>query len=146
MRTEIRTSTRDDAAEVHRLTTQLGYQTTEDGVRSRLDRFADDDDHRVLVATADGLVCGWIHVSLRTSVESGTWAEILGFVVDESARGRGIGRQLLQAASGWAAGRGVERMRVRSQVVREQAHRFYEAHGFRFVKNQRVMDLELSSR
>ena len=142
---KIRRSKPEDAQAVSRLTSLLGFETSTDGVRSRLERFADDDTHRVLVAEEDGQALGWIHVSLRASVESDTWSEILGFVVAESARGRGIGKALLQAACEWATRQGAGRLRVRSRESREDSHRFYEAQGFRFVKMQRVMDLPLRS-
>lgn len=144
MDVQIRRATQKDAAEIRRLTSLLGYQTTEEGVRSRLERFA-TEDHRVLVAIAAGRLVGWIHVALRASVESETWSEILGFVVDEDTRGEGIGKRLLQATSDWARARGVDRMRVRSKTSREGAHGFYEAQGFRFAKTQRVMDLTLET-
>jgi len=139
---EIRRAEPHEAGEISRLTSQLGYSTTEDGVQSRLERFS-TEDHRVLVAVLDGRLAGWIHVALRASVESETWSEILGFVVDEAARGRGIGQRLLRAGGEWAAGRGADRMRVRSKSSRDEAHGFYESQGFRFVKTQRVMDLKL---
>ena len=141
---EIRPSRLEDAGAISRLTSQLGYSTTEAGVRARLQRF-EGEDHRVMVAVENGRVLGFIHVALRASVESDTWSEVLGFVVDEAERGRGVGRRLLREACEWAAGSGGSRMRVRSKTSREDAHRFYEARGFRFVKTQRVMDLDLDS-
>jgi GNAT superfamily N-acetyltransferase len=141
---EIRRASSEDASEISRLTAALGYPTTEAGVRARLGRFA-NDDHRVLVAIVEGRLAGWIHIALRASVESETWSEILGFIVDEGARSRGIGGGLLQAAREWSTSRGVDRMRVRSKDSRKGAHGFYEAWGFRFVKTQRVMDWDLRS-
>lgn len=140
--TEIRRAVSGDASEISRLTGLLGYQTTAEGVRSRLERFS-EDEHRVLVAIMAGRLVGWIHVALRISVESATWSEILGFVVDEGARGQGVGQRLLRIAGEWARGRGADRMRVRSKISRQEAHGFYEAQGFRPVKTQRVMDLPL---
>lgn len=144
MEVEVRRALPDDAGDICRLTPQLGYETGEQELRARLEGFA-GDDHRVLLAVGDGRVVGWIHVALRASVESAAWSEILGFVVDQDARGQGIGTRLLRAGGDWAAGRGVDRMRVRSKSSRRAAHRFYEARGFRFVKEQRVMDLDLTS-
>ena len=140
----IRRSTADDAEDISRLTSLLGYQTSGAKVRARLERFAADESHRVFVATEDDVVVGWIHASLRSSVESDTWSEILGFVVDEGARARGVGQALLGAVREWASRQGARRLRVRSKASREDAHGFYRAQGFSFVKTQRVMDLPLT--
>jgi hypothetical protein len=44
---------------------------------------------------------------------------------------------------GEAAERGYRKLRVRSNVVREDAHRFYEREGFRRTKTQMVLDRKL---
>ena len=142
MRMILRAAAPTDAEEIARLTALLGYRPAPDSVRTRLRRFAADEDHHVLVAAEGERVLGWIHVALRASVESDTWAEILGFVVDEDARGRGTGGELLEASCDWAGRRGAGRMRVRSRSERRSAHRFYEARGFAWVKAQPVMDLD----
>jgi GNAT superfamily N-acetyltransferase len=67
-------------------------------------------------------------------------AEIAGLVVDETARGGGIGRRLLEAAEQWARSHGCRAIRVRSNVVREGAHAFYVREGFREIKTQKVFE------
>jgi GNAT superfamily N-acetyltransferase len=54
-----------------------------------------------------------------------------------------VGKLLVQAAVRWAAERGYAKVRVRSNVVREDAHRFYEREGFQRAKTQAVFDLRL---
>ena len=54
----------------------------------------------------------------------------MALVVDESRRGLGIGAALVDAALDWAAGQGFDTLRVRSNVVRERTHAFYERLGF----------------
>ena len=43
-------------------------------------------------------------------------------------------------AEEWAARHGCPRVRVRSNVIRERTHRFYERLGYRAVKSQKVFD------
>ncbi len=74
----------------------------------------------------------------RLQLEEPPFAELAGLVVADSARGIGIGAALLAAAEAWARAAGFALMRVRSNVVRERAHRFYEREGYCRVKAQAV--------
>lgn len=128
-----------DAAAVAILATQLGYPSQPDEAERRLRALAERSDHLVLVAESnEGAVVAWCHVGGRPSVETEPFAEILGLVVDESLRGQGIGETLVEAATQWAAGNGYRTIRVRSNVVRERTHRFYERLGFARMKSQVV--------
>jgi GNAT superfamily N-acetyltransferase len=68
---------------------------------------------------------------------------VLGLIVDKEYRGKGIGKQLLDGAARWATEHGYNKLRVRSNLIREDAHRFYEREGFRRVKTQVVLDRAL---
>ena len=126
-----------DAAAVAALATQLGYPSRPEEAERRLQALAERSAQVVLVAeTDDGAVVAWCHVGGKLSVETEPFAEILGLVVDESRRGQGIGETLVEAAAGWAARNGYKTIRVRSNVVRERTHRFYERLGFARVKTQ----------
>jgi hypothetical protein len=54
-----------------------------------------------------------------------------------------VGAVLLAAVETWAAERGFEIMRIRSNVIREDAHGFYEAHGYTNTKRQIVFAKDL---
>jgi GNAT superfamily N-acetyltransferase len=91
----------------------------------------------VLVATgADESVVGWIHGAEQLLLEVGSRCEILGLVVSSGHRRSGIGQRLLTAVEIWAADRGLPEVSVRSNVLRESSHPFYEKHGYRHVKTQ----------
>ena len=137
----IREAAASDAAALAALSTQLGYPAKPEEAAERLSTLGDAG--AVLVAEEDGAVLGWIHVCGIRFFQSPPFAEIGGLVVDEAARGRGVGKLLVQAAVRWAAEQGYARLRVRSNVVREDAHRFYEREGFRRVKTQAVFDRSL---
>lgn len=107
--------------------------------RSRLRARLRDPRHAVLVARSRSAgVVGWIHVYLCDLVEVDRQAELGGLVVDGHFRGRGVGRLLLRRAEAWARGRGCALLCVRTNVVRWDAHRFYERLGYRRLKTQRV--------
>lgn len=63
-------------------------------------------------------------------------AQVGGLVVDAAHRTQGIGRELMLAAERWAVERGCVSVDVRSNVVRKDAHIFYERIGYRNAKTQ----------
>ena len=127
-----------DAEQLAALCDQLGYPSSPEEVRQRLQRLR-SPDHAVYVAEDEnGTAIGWIHIFLRPLLEEDLAAEIGGLVVDEAHRGRGIGHQLLERAERWARRHGSRAIVVRSNVIRRDAHRFYEDCSYREVKTQRV--------
>lgn len=70
----------------------------------------------------------------------GKRAIILGLVVASGSRNEGVGTNLLSAAEGWAFGHGAAAVAVRSNVIRDRAHRFYERNGYRRVKSQHIFE------
>jgi len=138
--TTIRAARTYDAEAIAELGAQLGYPATRQQIASRLAGIEAEPASRVFVAeNGDGRVVGWLHVAARAQLTEESCAEVLGLVVDESARGGGIGAALLHAAEEWARSAGCAHVRVRSRVERERAHRFYQRAGFARVKTQAVL-------
>jgi len=138
---EIRDGTIDDASDICDLSDQLGYPVSEAEMAERLDSILNSDDHRVCVAVQpDGTVIAWIHVFKCQTVESGLFAEIGGIIVSEAFRRKGIGQQLLKMAKRWIAQQKLQKLRVRTQIEREDAEAFYLKTGFSVSKHQRVFD------
>ena len=116
---------------------QLGYPSTQTQVAQRLRRVEGDDRHAVFVAEShDGPVIGWVHVFVCHLVESEPSAEIGGLVVDEQRRSAGVGRMLLEQAETWARMHGCASIRLRSNIIRKEAHAFYLKRGYSIVKTQ----------
>ena len=130
----------DDSAGLARLSTQLGYPMSPAEAAAQLETLGRSGDHALFVAVAEGSLAGWLQVSFPRIFESPVSAEIAGLVVDEERRGAGIGPLLLAAAESWARERGCRAIRVRSNVVRERAHRFYEREGYGRIKTQQVFE------
>jgi GNAT superfamily N-acetyltransferase len=138
--TTIRTARNYDAPAIAALGDQLGYAANRQQIATRLAGIESEPSSRVFVAeNGDGVVVGWLHVASRTQLTEDACAEILGLVVDESARGGGIGAALIRAAEEWARSEGCTRIRVRSRETRERAHRFYEREGYARNKVQLVL-------
>jgi len=133
----VRPMTIGDAAAVARLATQLGYPSTAAQIERRFDALDESPDARALIAQApDGTVLGWIHVYGTRHLESDSGAEIGGLVVDEAARGQGVGSALMTSAEAWAKERGYEIVRIRTNVIRVEAHEFYKSRGYETLKSQ----------
>jgi ribosomal protein S18 acetylase RimI-like enzyme len=127
-----------DAPDVATLTTQLGYPATAADIARRFASIDGRVEGALLVAEAHGgRVVGWIHIVTTHLLEQDSEAEIGGLVVADDVRGQGIGQQLVDAGEQWAVERGFKTMRVRSNVVRAGAHRFYERLGYHVVKTQK---------
>jgi|RhiMethySRZTD1v2_1073278.scaffolds.fasta_scaffold02300_7 GNAT superfamily N-acetyltransferase len=126
-----------DAEGVAALSTQLGYPSTAEQTLRRFRGIADAPDARVWVAEDQGgAIVGWIHLFGNRLLESDPDIEIGGLVVHEDARGRGVGRALVNAAEDWARERGYSVVSVRSNVIRKEAHEFYKGLGFEPTKSQ----------
>jgi GNAT superfamily N-acetyltransferase len=125
-----------DIEPVAALITQLGYPAAPPDIARRFERIDGRDDQALLVADDGRAVVGWMHVGAHPYLESDESAEILGLVVAEGQRSRGIGAALVGAAEKWAAQHGCQVLRVRSRTTRLRAHAFYERDGFERIKTQ----------
>jgi GNAT superfamily N-acetyltransferase len=132
-----------DAAAVNRLSEQLGYPHPLSETEQRINHMLPDDNNHLLVALAAAGVIGWMHVRKTFLLESGAFAEIAALVIDEQHRGKRAGERLVAAAKAWCVAEKISRLRVRSNVVRARAHRFYLRIGFRELKESKVFETDL---
>jgi GNAT superfamily N-acetyltransferase len=85
----------------------------------------------VLVAEREGRVIGMVTVQLVVSTAEGAASGLLeDMVVEEGARGDGIGARLLQGAEGWAFDRGATRIQLLADQMNRPALRFYRRMGW----------------
>jgi GNAT superfamily N-acetyltransferase len=117
---------------------QLGYPNDAATIERRL--ISRGRDSRVLLAQRGERITGFIALEIVQSLLSGEMAEIAALVVDETQRDHGIGAALVRAAERWAREHGFRQIRVRSNVIRTDAHRFYEREGYAPFKDQRVFE------
>jgi GNAT superfamily N-acetyltransferase len=132
-----------DADAAAELSGQLGYSCPSDDLRDRIDelsRSADRVAFAAVIGNQDGEIVGWIDAAMERHLQYAASAVIGGLVVREDMRGQGIGRRLCLEVEGWARSRSVSLVRVRSQIKREDAHRFYLRDGYRQVKTSLVFE------
>jgi ribosomal protein S18 acetylase RimI-like enzyme len=93
--------------------------------------FAETAPDDVLVAEADGLVVGYVHLSNPTPLEANRHVlEIRGLAVTPRCQRTGVGRALLDAAVDEARRRGCRKLRLRVLVTNVAARALYDAAGF----------------
>ena len=133
-----------DAAALAELMCELGYETTESEMRMRMERIANDERYRTIVAVCDGKVCGMIGTLTSLSFEhNDPGGRILALATVSTMRRRGIGRAQIVSAEKDFAERGITRVALNTRLTREDAHKFYESlgyerNGWRFVKQLRI--------
>jgi GNAT superfamily N-acetyltransferase len=140
----IRDAQISDAAALAALAGELGYSTTPAEMEHRFEVLDSDRHHGIFVAEQEKLL-GWIQVSVVETLESESFTEIRGLVVTESHRGLGIGKQLVAAAEQWASKKKCRRIRVRTNIVRADAHAFYKKLGYISKKTQNIFDKPLAT-
>jgi PhnO protein len=132
-----------DAEAVAILNHQLGYPSSVADLLPRIEQLLHSSERAAFAGILESRFIGWIDVAIERHLQSSDTAVIGGLVVHEDVRGRGIGRRLCQAAEDWARGRGISIVRVRSQIKREDAHRFYLQDGYEQVKISAVFEKKL---
>lgn len=106
--------------------------------REVLRRVLDAPNERVLIARAAGEPVGVAHIQLYDTPPLALLvprrrAHLDALVVDKSARRRGVGRRLVEAASVWAKERGAAEILLTVWTGNDVADRFYAGLGFRVV-------------
>jgi GNAT superfamily N-acetyltransferase len=141
---EIREAGPQDYARIAELAGQLSYPSTPDEIAKRFDGMRRSNEHAVFVAQLDsGEIAGWLAVFVYRVVEANARAEISGFVVDERYRSQRVGMHLLARAERWAREKGCRAIGLRSNVIRDRAHAFYESHGYEHAKTQKSFRKDL---
>ncbi len=141
---KIRPAQPSDHARIAELAGQLSYRSTPEEIARRLQGLNGSREATVLVAElAAGEIAGWIAVFVYRTVEADARAEVSGLVVDERFRSQGVGERLLARAEEWARENGCQVIGLRSNVIRNRAHAFYERHGYTHVKTQKAFRKQL---
>lgn len=94
-----------------------------------LQAIVDAPDSVLFVARLDGRIVGSLTLAFYR-IPTGLKAWIEDVVVDDSARGQGVGEALNRAAIAEAAHRGAKNVSLTSRSSREAANRLYQRLGF----------------
>ena len=141
----IRLATLDDLDSILSLAEQLGYPTSPEAMTERLTSILSTPDKVIFVADpGDGKAAGYIQASQHISLEVDPLVEIDGLVVSQDHRRQGIGGMLIASVEDWARSLGIPTVRLHTNIIREEAHRFYKDLGFVINKTQYSMVKKLT--
>ena len=135
LRRSIRRATSRDAAEIARLLSALGHPTTSDSIARRWDEWS-AVGNVALVADANGdanapTLAGvaTLH-TMEVLHRPKPVGRITALIVDEAARGHGLGRALVAAAETLLAEQGCGLLEITSNFKLTEAHTFYGHLGY----------------
>jgi N-acetylglutamate synthase-like GNAT family acetyltransferase len=143
MELSIRTALISDSPAIAELSTQLGYETDSTAIGRRLQALQGKTDNCVFVAVDENNIVGWVHGFIALRVESDSFVEVAGLVVDTNCRGKGVGKQLVDEVASWAISHNCYNLRVRCNTKRTASHTFYKRIGFTLTKEQKIFSKEL---
>lgn len=119
-----------DAVRIAALFTDEGYPAGASDIVARLERFS-SEQAAVIVADIDGEVMGFVAVHLIPRFEHGDHiARVLALVVDQGARERGLGGQLMGEAERVARDAGAAFVEITAGHHRPEARHLYESLGY----------------
>ena len=139
----VRTVTGDDTKAINNLSAQLGYALTEAQTLQNIKAVLSTNDHNAFVAVHQNKIVGWIGVAQTIMIESLPYCEINGLVIDQDYQGKGIGKLLIEKAKQWAKEKGNNKLKLRCNILRTEAHLFYQHLGFIATKRQTNFELAI---
>ncbi|CAG9296362.1 GNAT family N-acetyltransferase [Celerinatantimonas diazotrophica] len=131
----IRRATSVDLPSVAILSKQLGYPVTLAQLEERFGKLTQNE--QIWVYEQQQRIVAWLQCDWRNNLISDSTLEVIAMVVDQTFRGRGIGKKLLEFIQEQANEHNVS-ITVRSQIKRKRAHHFYEKNGFDLQKTQHL--------
>jgi len=138
MKIKVRVAVKQDCSGITHLTNQLGYPSTEEKICEIMKLVLSHKDHQVFVAEIDNTIVGYIHLIRSMRIGSNPFIEIAAFIINEASRSIGVGSLLIAESEKWASRRGLQDIRIRSNIIRREAHNFFQNRGFQNIKTQEV--------
>jgi GNAT superfamily N-acetyltransferase len=131
---ELRDAAVSDSADIAALLEQLGYPADAGEIPSRLSAIVEQGGAVVLAVDSAGATVGMMALARIHALHSAApVAYITALVTAASARRRGVGRMLVEAAKSWARATGCNRLTLTSAEHRSDAHAFYPSCGLPYT-------------
>ncbi len=130
MEITVRPAQKEDCSEITHLTNQLGYPSTLEKICEIMDLVLAHNDHQVFIAENENTIVGYIHLIQSMRIDSNPFVEIAAFIIDESSRSIGVGSSLIRESERWTSGLGIKDIRIRSNIIRQEAHNFFQKRGY----------------
>jgi len=134
MKITIRQFSQSDIKIVQQLMHELGYPLDEEELLFNINMIHQRNGI-ILVAELEANVVGCLSAVINASLAEGMFGEIVSLVVSKEYRGSGIGKCLVKQAEDWLKPK-VEKIRIRANSIRIEAHKFYKSLGYKEIKTQ----------
>lgn len=132
---EIRRAEIGDAKIIHKLSLQLGYSPDLQTVKFNIEKMLALADYDLVVAMDESSqVIGWMSLAIRYRIEDIPFLQVAALVTDETVRGKGAGKLLMNYAADFAQVRRLSFVGLHSSKPRVEAHAFYEHIGYAKAK------------
>lgn len=142
---KLRYASEKDIPQIAELMNELGYQTDAEIIKGRLVKIRQRNGRVIVAVDTNGEVVGCVHAFIDLRLAEGEIGEIVSLVVKKELRGKGIGTKLLHKSRQWIQESGCEKVRIRANTVREDAHQFYIDQDFEEIKMQKIFQAEFDS-
>lgn len=122
-----------DAEQMAHLMHDLGYPSTTNQMKDRLQTIGKKEDYQTFVWEEDEELLGMVGVIFNVAYHTDDpHGRVIAFVVREDRQGNGIGRKLMEEAESWGKEKGAKIMMLNSGNREERAktHAIYQYYGF----------------
>jgi len=146
-RISLRRAETADAVPIAALLGELGHPVDPADVPQRLAAVLREGGEVLVAVADDGVPLGLISLARHAAIHAaGPVGYIMALVTADSARRRGVGKLLVEAAKHWAAREGCVRLSVTSAERRADAHAFYPACGMPYTGRRFAMEIPARAR
>lgn len=135
---KIRELHKSDALSITKLSVQLGYQIDKSLILEQMALINANKDHFAFVAVLNNIIIGYIHGFLSIRLTSSPFLEIGGLIVRKEYRRKGVASALIGYLESNV--NDFKTVRVRCNVKRESAHRFYLNLNYIEKKEQKIFE------
>ena len=124
----------EDCPNLIDLMDQLGHSARPEELAQRFQMLAHSSDDFFWVAEdSSKKLVGFIHLKVAITIHYYPSVEVCALVVNSSSRGLGIGKVLMAKGESWAQEKGYSIIWLRSNVKRDDAHKFYSSLGYETI-------------
>lgn len=138
----IRKAVAEDAGLIVLLAKELGYDASLKEIETRITKINSSKTEEIYIAEYDKVV-GWMHISVVEPLESAAFIEIRGIVVNKEHRRKGIGTLLIKTAENHAREAGIKKVRIRTNIKREETRTYYRHLNYIPIKTQEVFEKKI---
>lgn len=117
----------------------LGHKADMNLIRQRIDELSFNSFYYIVVYEdeSDNMVKGFIQGEKYNLLYGENGWNIIALAVEQKAQGHGIGKQLLLSLENFTKELGYTFIRLNSNIVRTEAHAFYQHLGYHCDKSQK---------